>query len=82
MVLDSSDPRRRLSFLLVAASACRSSILTTFNDFSDEVIIDDAENVVFNNHLQVQNAERFIFSYDDDFRLARRMISRRPGLTQ
>jgi hypothetical protein len=51
-----------------------------FSDYPDDVIIDDTENVVFNNHLQVKNAERFIFSYSDDFGLARQMISRMPRL--
>jgi len=44
------------------------------------VPVRELKNVIFNNHLQVKSAERFLFSRDDEFALARRMIANRPSL--
>jgi hypothetical protein len=52
----------------------------TYAGYSSCIVIDDPESVVFNNHLQVKNARRYVFSSVDDFALAKQMIRENPGL--
>lgn len=52
----------------------------TYAGYSSHMVIDEPENVVFNNHLQVKNARRYVFSSADDFALAKRMMRENPGL--
>jgi hypothetical protein len=52
----------------------------SYVDYSNRIVIDDPENIVFNNHLQVKNARRYIFSSVEDFTLAERMIRENPDL--
>jgi hypothetical protein len=44
------------------------------------VVSVNTQEVIFNNYLQVINSERFIISREEDFTLARKMISEKPGL--
>jgi hypothetical protein len=46
--------------------------------YSEKVSV-SVPNVIFNNHLQVKNAERFIVSPQDNFTLAQRIIARTPS---
>lgn len=48
----------------------------------DITLVDEIQNIIYNNHLQVQNAERFVFSCVDDFVLASEMVSRDPRLRE
>jgi hypothetical protein len=52
----------------------------TYVGYPNHVIADGLENVVFNNHLQVKNSRRHIFSPTDDFTLAERMMQKNRGL--
>jgi hypothetical protein len=45
----------------------------TYSGYPDVICIDDTENIIFNNHLQVKNAQRYVFSPLDDFSLAEEM---------
>jgi hypothetical protein len=52
----------------------------TYSGYSNRIVIDQPENIVFNNHLQVKNARRYLFSSTDDFALAEQMIQQNPAL--
>jgi len=54
----------------------------TYLGYPNIIHIDDMNNVVFNNHLQVKNAQRYIFSSTDDFSLAEEMIRKNPELSE
>ena len=43
-------------------------------------VVLDSSNVAHHNSLQVANAERFVFSCNDDFSLAREMLQQQPEL--
>jgi len=42
--------------------------------------ITDNQNVIFQNHLQVKWCTRHVFSCNDDFSLAEKMINENPEL--
>src|SRR5438552_1091545 len=52
----------------------------TFRHFPDRLEIADPQNVVFQNSLQVNQSTRHVFSVDDNFALAERMIKDNPEL--
>ena len=46
----------------------------------DKVDVTDEEEVIFQNHLQVNYSTRHLFSPTNDFALAKKMISESPDL--
>jgi hypothetical protein len=54
----------------------------TYRGYPNIVHIYDVDNIVFNNRLQVKNAQRYVFSSTDDFSLAKEMIRKDPGLRE
>jgi hypothetical protein len=53
---------------------------TTYRMLPDKVDVTDTEEVVFQNHLQVNFSTRHVFSMADDFSLATKMIIDNPEL--
>lgn len=51
-----------------------------YSQYPAVIPLDDPQFVVFNNHLQVKNAERFVFSSSNDFELAKQMVAEKPSL--
>jgi hypothetical protein len=51
-----------------------------YHSFPEVYEVKNEQNVVFENHLQVKSSTRHIFSIDQDFSLAERMIKSTPEL--
>jgi len=50
--------------------------------YPSKIYIDNKENIIFNNHLQVKNSKRYIFSSANDFSLADQMLAKNPRLME
>lgn len=48
--------------------------------YPEKMGTDNIDNITFQNHLQMRWATRFIFSQDDDFSLAERILKEEPSL--
>lgn len=46
-----------------------------YQEISDEIVVDNRDEIVFYNHLQVLNSKRFIFSTNDDFSVAQDLLA-------
>lgn len=51
-----------------------------YSHMEETIDISDVNNVIFNNHLQIKGAERFVFSMTNNFELASSMINEEPSL--
>jgi len=60
-------------------SLCLCDLVEYF-DYPEKIKTDNVDNIIFQNHLQLRWSTRFIFSQDDDFSLAEKILKEEPSL--
>jgi len=60
-------------------SLCLCDLVEYFT-YPEKMRADNIDNIMFQNHLQMRSATRFIFSQDDDFSLAEKIMKKEPSL--
>ena len=48
--------------------------------YPDKYVVDNEQNIIFQNHLEVKTSTRHVFSTTEEFALARRMLTEHPEL--
>jgi hypothetical protein len=49
-----------------------------YSAFPSDAVISDIQNVMFQNHLQLRESTRFLFSQQSDFELAQKILNNEP----